>query len=327
MGDVDQAIESGQSALALAEQMGDLPLAIVANERLGPAYAAAGDYRKGAAVLKETVRALGNHPVDEVMGTAGLLSVFSRIYLLCCLIELGEFDEAAAHGDQAIKIAEAVDHVYSRLFAYYGVGTLALFRGDVDSAIPLLEQGFTGCEAAHVPLMLPLLGASLGAAYALAARQGEAIALLERTVRDGIAMQRMGGHSILVVRLGEAYLRAGRPTDALDAAERAVRLAREHKERGHEAYALRLLGDIASQGDPLDAANAELVYEQASALSERLGMRPLQAHCRLGLGRLLLRTGRREAARGSLLVAEASFRALGMPYWCRQAREGLASLA
>jgi tetratricopeptide (TPR) repeat protein len=127
--------------------MNDLPLAIVANERLGPAHAAAGDYRQGAAVLKETVEALGSRPVDEVMGTAGLLSVFSRVYLLGCLIELGEFEEAAACGEQAMKIAETVDHLYSRLFAYYGAGTLALCRGDVERAIPVLEQGFSGCEA------------------------------------------------------------------------------------------------------------------------------------------------------------------------------------
>ena len=146
-------------------------------------------------------------------------------------------------------------------------------------------------------------------------------------VRDGIAMQRMGGHAILVVRLGEAYLRAGRPADALDAAEQAVRLAREHKERGHEAYALRLLGDVASQGKRSEVEKAEDFYGQAGAVSEQLGMRPLQAHCLLGSGRLYLRSGRPEPARRSLLAAEASFRTLGMPFWRRQAQEDLDSLA
>jgi hypothetical protein len=163
--------------------------------------------------------------------------------------------------------------------------------------------------------MLPLLGASLGAAYTLAGRLGEAILLLERTVRDGVAMQRMGGHSILVVRLGEAYLKAGRSADALDAAEHAVRLARRHKERGHEAYALRLLGDVAAQDKPVDVERAES-FGQAAAVSEQLGCAApgaLPARFR----RLYLRSGRLtrrgEASCGGL------YRALGMSFWRRHA--------
>jgi len=126
--------------------------------------------------------------------------------------------------------------------------------------------------------------------------------------------------------LGEAYLKAGRSPDALDAAEQAVRVARQHKERGHEAYALRLLGDVAAQDKPVDVERAERFYGQAAAVSEQLGMRPLRAHCRLGFGRLYLRSGQPDPARRSLLTAEASYRALGMSFWRRLAQEDLDSL-
>ncbi|HEV8675410.1 MAG TPA: hypothetical protein VGX21_15285 [Methylomirabilota bacterium] len=41
-------------------------------------------------------------------------------------------------------------------------------------------------------------------------------------------------------------------------------------------------------------------------------MRPLEAHCRAGLGRLYQRTGRGEAAERELAAAAAAYRAMGM---------------
>ena len=99
--------------------------------------------------------------------------------------------------------------------------------------------------------------------------------------------------------LSEAYLLAGREADARAAAQRALGLARQHKERGHEAYTLLLLGEIASREDPLDIGKAEDHYRQALTLAEELGMRPLIAHCHVGLGKLYRRRGNRQQAEGT----------------------------
>ena len=66
------------------------------------------------------------------------------------------------------------------------------------------------------------------------------------------------------------------------------------KNGANEAYALRLLGEIAAQRDPPEVAPAEDYFRQALALAEELGMRPLQAHCHLGLGTLYAKIGRHE---------------------------------
>ena len=73
--------------------------------------------------------------------------------------------------------------------------------------------------------------------------------------------------------------------------------AREHQERGNQAYALRLLGDIAARRDPPEDEPAEAYYHQALALADELGMRPLQAHCQQGLGMLYAATSQRERPR------------------------------
>ena len=125
----------------------------------------------------------------------------------------------------------------------------------------------------------------------------------------------------------EAYLRAGRMDEATEVARQAIHLARDYKERGNEAYALRLLGDIAAHRQSPEAESAEAHYQQALALAEELGMRPLMAHCHLGLGRLYGQTDRAEQARAALATAIDLYRAMDMTFWLPQAEAALAQVA
>jgi len=318
MGDPGRAIESGLRALAIAEHLEDVALRVAANTHLGPAYGALGDYRRAAEILRRNVESLQGDLVREPLGLAGLPSVFSRYYLVDCLSELGEFKEGIGVGEEGIRVAEAVDHLYSLTSACFGLGTLFLLKGDLHPALPLLERGLGLCEALNLPLVFPLLASSLGAAYALAGRYAEAIPLLEQAVTQAASIKRMGGHSIFVARLAEAYLLAGRPKDATQLAGRALELARAQKERGHQAYALRLLGEIVSQGEAPDHGDAEAYYRQALALAEELGMRPLLAHCHAGLARLYRRTGRRADAEQHSALATTLFREMDMRLWLEE---------
>jgi tetratricopeptide (TPR) repeat protein len=110
-------------------------------------------------------------------------------------------------------------------------------------------------------------------------------------------------------------------------AERTLALAREHQERGNQAYALRLLGDIAARREPPEVEPAEAHYRQALALADELGMRPLLAHCHLGLGTLYAKyakTDRLEQAHTALSRAIALYRTMEMTLWIPQAEAVLA---
>ena len=112
--------------------------------------------------------------------------------------------------------------------------------------------------------------------------------------------------------------------EAVQLAERALDLSRAHKERGHEAWALRLLGEIAAHQDPPEIEPAAHHYRQALALAEELGMRPLIAHCHLGLGTLYAKTGQREEARTELSTAIELYRTMEMTFWLPRAEPALA---
>jgi hypothetical protein len=105
-----------------------------------------------------------------------------------------------------------------------------------------------------------------------------------------------------------------------------LRLARQQKERGNEAYTLRLLGEIAAREDPIDIGNAEDYYHQALALAEELGMRPLIAHCHVGLGKLYRRIGSRQQAEEHLTTATAMMREMEMGLWLERAEAELKEL-
>jgi tetratricopeptide (TPR) repeat protein len=136
-------------------------------------------------------------------------------------------------------------------------------------------------------------------------------------------MSIMSLHALALAWQSEASLLVGRMHEALTLAERALKFCREHKERGHEAWALRLLGDIAAQRHPPVAEPAADYYRQAMALAEELGMRPLLAHCHLGLGTLYAKIGRARPARAELSAAIELYRAMEMTFWLPQAEAAL----
>jgi tetratricopeptide (TPR) repeat protein len=246
--------------------------------------------------------------------------------LTWCLAVLGEFAEGMARAEEGIRMAETANQPWELITAYFGVGNVYLNKGDLHKAIPVLERGLGLCHVWNIPLWFPATAADLGYAYTLSGRVAEALPLLEQAVERAVSMQLLYSHALWIAWLSEAYWRAGRLEDALAFARRALDLSRDRQERGSLGRALCLLGEITAQRDPLEVEPAEDHYRQALALAEELGMRPLQAHCRLGLGTLYTKVGRREEAHAELSTAIELYRAMEMTFWLPQTEAALAEV-
>ena len=139
-------------------------------------------------------------------------------------------------------------------------------------------------------------------------------------------MRYMLDHALRVAWLSEAYLLAGRLDEAYTQAQYALEFSRAHQERGHEAYALQLLGEFYARHDPSEVEPAATHYRQALALAEELGMRPLQAHCHRSLGTLYSQREWVACAHAELTMAVHLYRTMDMTFWLPQAEAALAQV-
>jgi class 3 adenylate cyclase/tetratricopeptide (TPR) repeat protein len=314
-GHVTELRTLAQTVEAIAERLGDVPLQIAAQYYLTAASYLSGDYRATEHVCRNLMQSLHDQRIRDRVGLVVFPAVWSRAQLARALAERGVFDEGEAHGQEAIRMAETLDHPFSVVVGCLDLAYLKSVRGEVSQAARLLERAIAQCREWNITNHSPIATAALGHVYAWSGRVEEGISCLQQALtayeRDGIGFR----HSLSVEQLGEAYLLADQVENARACADRAVLLARGRGERGHEAWALRLLGEIASYHGRSDVATAAAHYGAAMSLASELGMRPLVAHCHLGLGTLYRRTGKPEQAQEHLSTATAMYGEMGMTYW------------
>ena len=322
-GAYSEAITAATRVATLAPDT-DIDQRLRAALHLAIAYQARGDYRRAIECLSKMAARL-----DETTGRTRwgelIPAVFIPAYLAACHAELGTFAEGTSMGNSALEIAEAVDHPMSRAFAAWGAGLVALRQGKHSRAASVLEGVVHPCQDER-PAWFPLLAAALGATYTGAGRIDDARVLLRQALELAVATEMVVNQAACSVGLADAELQAGHLDEADALAGRAVSLARAHGERGNEAYALHVLGEIFARRVPIQRVQAEDRYVQSIDLAETLGMQPLQAHCRYSLATLFAITGRRKLARTELSKAIEQYRAMEMNLWLGAATAALARM-
>jgi tetratricopeptide (TPR) repeat protein len=322
MGDLDGAIAAGRQAHDLAATLGASALQVRVSYVLGEIYYVIGDFRRAAELLGHTMeatdRASDRHSTD--------LWIASQAWLARTLSALGAFTEGRRHGEEALRLALRDGREETPVTAHACLGSVYLAKGDLERAIQVYDQGLTLCRASgNRSGFLRVMVAGLGYAVALQGRLVEGRTLLEEAISDSIRIgARHAPHR--VAWLSEVCRLMGRGEEAWQHAHQALDLARQQQVRGEEALALYQLGMVQAHADPADAAQAEAYCQQALALAEALGMRPLQAHCHRGLGRLYAATGQREQARTALSSAIAMYTSMDMTFWLPQTETALAQV-
>jgi tetratricopeptide (TPR) repeat protein len=307
------AAAAGERAIAIAQQLSDLPLQVVTNLPLGLAYHTRGDYRRAMDYFGWNATHLKGDHARERFGMFVLPSAFSLSFIAWSLAELGDFAEGAAVGEEALRIAEAAEHPFSVGYAHLGLGVLFLRQGDLRRALRSFERALSAGAFAQSPVGFSYVAFHLGYARALAGRPDDGIALLEQTVTLAESKRFVARHALRLAYLGEAYLLAGRSGEAAATAARALALAREHDERANQAYALRVLGEVDVRRGK--AGDAEVQFRAALRLSEELGMRPLQTHCHRGLADTLEAGGQAAAAAAHRQCATGLLETMHMHFW------------
>jgi len=321
LGELDAALASGREALEIARRLGDLRLRIPTTTYLELVQYWQGEHAEVVALATDNLAALPEEWIYEWLGSTAPASVYDRCWLTMSLAELGRFAEADEHAATAIRLAEPTQHGFTISLAYRAACMLHLLRGDWARAEAMIARWMPHVRTANVFLHR---SQPVAAAAWLRAQHGETGPALDH-LRDGeqfatgrTAGQAIGTTSWIHHAQGRACLLLDRPDDARRWAESAVEFAAVQP--GFRAHALHLLGDVASRPDQLDAERAGAYYRDALALAEPRGMRPLVAHCHLGLGVLHARLDKSHEAQEHIAIATALYAEMGMEYWLGQAQ-------
>jgi predicted ATPase len=320
-GELDEALVTGTRALEIATRLGDLKLRIAGTTYLEQAHYFRGDYERAIELATENLATLPADWSYEYCGLPAPASVYYRVWLVESLAQLGRFAEAADHESKMLRLAEPTRHAFTVGLAYYASATLHLPEGDWVKARPSIEHAIAVARAGNVAVLLPTVTAS--SAWVLA-QLGEAGEALKRAREGELLLQRQAARGMVADRawayqaLSRACLLLGRLDEARCLCDHVVESSPCHP--GFAAYAPHLLGDIATHPDHFDAESGEDHYRQALALAEPRGMRPLVAHCHLGLGKLYRRTGKAAQAREHVARATTMYREMDMRFWLEQAK-------
>jgi tetratricopeptide (TPR) repeat protein len=312
IGDPRAAVRLAHDVVGIAETVGNRGLEADGYLWLGCGYYALGHHRRAVELLRKNVVARQTYEGSrDVVALSG--------YVVMFLAELGEFAEAEAAAEITIGSARTTTHrPFSLANACWQIAWFWCLKGDLDRATPLAERAVDLSRRWSFTRSLGNQLSLYGHILALSGHATQAVDVLEQGLRQADAFGHMWLRCQRLQYLAEGYLLAGRRDEAKRTADQALELAREREERGFEAWALRLQAEIAATATPPDEV-AETRYREAMALAIELEMRPLVAHCHLGLGNLYRQTGEGAKAEEHHTTATTLYREMGMTFWVEKA--------
>jgi class 3 adenylate cyclase/tetratricopeptide (TPR) repeat protein len=311
-GEHARALQAASDGLAIATELGDLRLLSGGHFFSGWANHSLGNHASAVEHIDRALSFARRLPPEEQDGIVPLF--FLQMYSAWFRAETGEFAEGRTDGEDAARTAESRGHRYGVAASNFHLGELYLRQGDLTLAERVLEHSLQAIHTADLEQVYPYTAARLGLTRVLLGKPDSGLPLLEEAVRvatrDGTAES-----TPALTMLGEAYLGLGRHDDARDMATRARAIALARGERGYEAWTDWLRGASEARSSRGSGEDASTYYARGLALADALGMRPLVAHCHMGLGELYRGTGDSQQAAEHFSAARKMYREMGMTYW------------
>ncbi len=292
-----EALDASEAALAIGGALQDRPLEVWASLSLARSCFALGRYPRAIEQMQWVRQAIAGNPPGERFGRGASLlpSVATPAWLALCLARTGEFVDAVALGEEAVRLADAVGGPAESVAACYALGRAHLERGSFEHAIAVYEVALPLCQAGRFPIYTPRFLAAVAAAYAHVGRLDESLALFDQAVTLARDKQLAYGQALILLQHGEALRLAGQRLEAERVAREALDLSRQRGERGDEAWALYTLASVAIQ-DAAGLETAAAFHLEAIDHAQALGMRLLQARAELDLAAVQRGLGREEDA-------------------------------
>ena len=322
-GDLERALPVAFEALSRARGPGDRARAAL---RVGQVHYALGEYQLALEAFHQSSGIADTVPETERSLSGSDISVLAHSSFAMASADLGLFEEGQRRADEAIELAQQAeaplntqaplrtDSSWNTAIALTYAGYFYLRLGNFAAALQILEPAFSLSHNLDMVALGAPSGGELATTYAMSGRFDDANRVLKLSRVMALSVKFGGWHPLWLACLAEGFAAAGQPEDATELATKALTLASDQGAQGYQAYALRTLGDAAT-----NAAETATYYRRSLKLAETLGMRPLVAHCHLGLAGLYQRAGDFGQVAEHVTIANTMYREMGMTYWLDQA--------
>ncbi len=324
-GEPGKAIQYGERCQAIGHALGDSGLQELARRYMGHSYHAQGQYRQAESVLRENLDVLGAASASWEEPDR-LSNVSSSAWVAWAMADLGEFATALEFAEKALQTADESNHAYTKAIASTLAGLVWLRRGFPGRAVPHLQRSVQGCKEAHLPLWQPVPSSLLGLALVMLDALDEGLPLLEEAASRTGELGIKAYLALWKTHLAEGLLAAGQIARAKVHAREALELSIAHQERAHQAWALRICGEVAAQDDEGGLEAAESCFAEALTLARQLGARPLCALTHLSMGRCYRRAAMNDKAEEQLTEALSLCVDMGLGLWVDRAAAELKQL-
>ena len=283
-GEHDQALDYGRRCLERAEARGDLGLRITGLFYTGHSLQSLGRYAESVKTYHEVLALLEGPRVTERFGLSGLPYPCACAHAAEALSDLGDYAGALALFDRGDGVANAAEHLYTKMVLAGFRGVVLVKAGRLADAIAVLEPAVAICREKNFYGQIINTLRYLAAAYVASGRAREGLPL----IHESIEMQERA--SVSVVRGSQwttvalAHLELGELDQAEQAITTALDFCERQAERGYEAWARCVAGEIAARRG--DRATAMQFLDEARNIAEELAMRPLLERCLAAIKRI-----------------------------------------
>jgi tetratricopeptide (TPR) repeat protein len=305
----------------------DLDLMACTARDLCNAYSVRGAYRDILDVTAKIIPLIeGSNRLSEGFGRPG-----STYSVLCSFAgqamgQLGQFEEGVALCERSRRYALGDSVAGTLAFCEMTLANIFLVKGDGETAVAHAQCALEASERSDATLLLGFIKAISGQGYLLMGDPKTGRVQAERALAEqsdaGIAYFLSFAQWVLA----SCYAALGDLEKALSHGEESLSLARLRHERQNEAAACAILGRMHALTGELNYRQGEELLQQAIAIFEELGTRPLSATTHFQLGQTNAQHGQMEKAKEHLKIADVMFREMGMDHWLMQSQEALAQI-
>jgi len=281
------AREIGEQLVQLAEQAADPVLLTGAHFALGNTLFLLGELPAAQAHFEQVAEVYdpAQHRALAILYGQDP-GVTARSWSAAALWLLGHPDQAVERSQEAVALAQKLDHPFSQGYALYCASWVHQMLRDAEASRAQAEASIAISSRHGFPFWIAYSTIQHGWAMAALGGVEDGMAQLAQGLAACQAMGAGIGRPYFISMLAEANGMAGQVESALALVAEALETMEESGERWVEAEIYRLKGDLLLAQSAANQAEAEACYQHALDVARRQGAKSLELRAADGLARL-----------------------------------------